>query len=44
VVVARVVMARVLSVPRQELTHTLLALAVLAVQPERMLVVLVGRG
>jgi hypothetical protein len=44
VVVVLVVMARVLSVPRQELTHTPLALAVLAVQPERMLAVLAGLG
>tara|TARA_R110000868_G_scaffold210638_1_gene460712 strand:- start:311 stop:454 length:144 start_codon:yes stop_codon:yes gene_type:complete len=44
VVVAQVDMVRVLLVPRQQPTHTPLALAALAVQPERMLVVLVVQG
>jgi hypothetical protein len=44
VVVALVGMAKVLSVPRQQPIHTPLALAVLAVQPERMLAVLAGLG
>jgi hypothetical protein len=41
VVVARVDMARVLSVLQRQLTHTPLALVALVVQPERMLAVLV---